>query len=376
MTQPSNTDNSARCDISGVSFGDVETAASVSQHLSVLSDPGAANWQMVKTNASRTVYRGGIDGLDVFCKHFHSQKPLKRLARWLGRGDSSKEMLLAKHLRSCGVDTPIPIASSCKSGSEWYACQAVEPSAPGDKWHAQQLSDGQAGRADIRAVTVELAGLIAKMHKAGTIHNDLHCGNVLIRTDVETDRLVLMDLHRASRKRCLGRRAMAANLAQLLHDRLDFTSRTDRLRFLKHYLKVVSASGSMRGWAWMIEGFATRHRQRQFKQRDRRIFRANRYFSPISLEGNWRGYVVLASKRKFAGSRAAEFTFTLNQWLDSLKDPLELLEGNDLEIYKKSGAVLVARRQITVGAHCLDVVIKRQRRSKISAWSSRGKRSM
>ncbi len=363
MNQPANIDQSTGSYLAGVSFGDPERAVSISQHLSVLCDPASANWQKVKTNASRTVYRGQIDGQDVFCKHYHGLKLLKRLGRSLGRGDSTKELQLSKYLRSCGVDTPRPIASTCKAGLEWYACEAVAPSIPGDQWHAEQLSDSLSGRAAVRLVTVELAELIGKMHKAGAIHNDLHCGNVLVKTDCRTNKLVLIDLHRASRKRRLGRRTMAANLAQLLHDRIDFTSRTDRLRFLKHYLKVVGASGSIRGWAWMIEGFAARHRQRQYRQRDRRIFRANRYFSPISLGGNWRGHVILASKRKFAGSQAAELTFRPDEWTKALADPSQLLEGSDIEVFKESGAVLVVRRRINVGLHSIDVVIKRQRRN-------------
>ncbi len=337
---------------------------SVSQNLSVLCDPASAGWEMIKTNASRTVYRGRLDGMDVYCKHFHGQKLLKRLGRKLGMGDSVTEMRLAKHLIASGVQTPLPVASACKGEMEWFASQAVAPAVAGDLWHDEKLSDGQAGRADIRKVTTELAELIGKMHASGALHNDLHCGNILVRTDSEIDRLVLMDLHRAARKRRLSRRTMAANLAQLLHDRLDFTSRTDRLRFLKHYLKITSAPGSMRGWAWMIEGFASRHRQRQFQQRDRRILQAGRYFSPISLPGNWRGHVVLASKRKFAGSQASRLSFAKDEWIEAIGDPLELLNRGDIEILKESGPVLVARRKINIGGHTVDVVIKRQRRSK------------
>jgi hypothetical protein len=206
--------------------------------------------------------------------------------------------------------------------------------------------------------------MVARMHEAGVIHRDLHCGNILVRTDNETPRLVLLDLHRASRRLKLSRRTRVANLAQLFHDRYDFTTRTERLRFLKHYLKHSSAAGTLRGWQLMVEDFARRHRRRQYAQRDRRITGRNRYFTPLKLPRRWRGHVILASKRRPAGSQAGQVEFTAADWQHVLRRPEALLVGKGIKIIKDSPSSLVIRRQMTIGQHSIDVFVKRPRRKR------------
>jgi hypothetical protein len=73
------------------------------------------------------------------------------------------------------------VAAVCEGGVEWVATEAVEPSVPADIWHAQRLREGAAGLAAVRQATVALAQLVGRMHAAGVLHQDLHCGNILIR---------------------------------------------------------------------------------------------------------------------------------------------------------------------------------------------------
>jgi serine/threonine protein kinase len=236
----------------------------------------------------------------------------------------------------------------------------VADATPADQWHGEQLRQGPTGRRRIQLCLKRLARLIARMHDAGIVHRDLHCGNVLIDPN---DRPVLMDLHRISRHRRLSRRRRALNLAQLYHDRQYVTTRTERLRFLRHYLDESGCGGTLRGWDILVEGFARRHTVRQYRQRDKRIVGRNRYFSPIKLPGGWRGRVVLASKRRMGGSRAAEHTFTVDDWREFLADPDALLEtGEDGEIVKNSPSTIIVRRTVNVGGHDLDLFIKRSRR--------------
>ena len=328
-------------------------------------------WQQVKHNASRTVYRGLIDGQLIYLKHFHSRSPLHRFMRRLGSSDAMREMRFSRYLQDCGVETAEALAATCANGAEWLATRAVEPSMPADAWHAQQLALGQAGRKRIDRAIAELGRMVGRMHAAGVIHRDLHCGNVLVRTDGDPDgpiRLVLMDLHRASRRRKLSRGARSKNLAQLLHDRYYITNRAQQIRFLKHYLKADGAAGSIRGWQTLIEHFARMHSRRQHNQRDRRVFRDGKYFSRLRLPGGWRGCAVLASKRHMAGSLAANCEFTVEQWRAALAEPTRLLAGDGAVIYKEGNSSRVMRRKITVGDCQLDVFVKqtiRKRRWKV-----------
>ncbi len=144
--------------------------------------------------------------------------------------------------------------------------------------------------------------MVGKMHAAGLVHRDLHCGNLLVRVHDGRVQLTLMDLHRMARRRRLSQRAMAANLAQLFHDRLDFTTRTDRLRFLKHYLAALGGD-NLRAWQEMVDRRARPHARRQYANRDRRIAGDGRYFTPLTLPGGWCGRAVLSCKQVLAGSR-------------------------------------------------------------------------
>jgi len=218
----------------------------------------------------------------------------------------------------------------------------------------------------IRKCTIALGKLIGKMHKVGVAHWDLHTGNLLVRTDSENPQLILMDLHRARQRRRLSRTSRAGNLAQILHDRLGNTTNTDRMRFLRHYIDAAGIGGTLRGWMYLIELRARLHRKKQFAKLDRRIVGKNKYFSPLKLTRGWSGHVVLASKRKPAGSNLTQTVFEKKDWEKILADPTALLHGDDVEVIKESRSSLVVRRKLKIGPHEVDVYIKQARRKR--AW--------
>jgi tRNA A-37 threonylcarbamoyl transferase component Bud32 len=325
--------------------------------------PGSA-WRVVKRNPVRTVYFGKVAGQDVYLKHFGVRSPGRSLADSLRGSSLRREVSAWRRLSSLGVPTPEVLAAGRCGESEWLATRAVVDAERADLWHTRQLAAGQAGRRAIRQASAALAEMIARMHQGGVVHNDLHGGNILIRTTDAVPQPVLMDLHRVRRRRWwqkLSRRARAANLAQLYHDRACFTTRTERLRFLKHYLLVSGAPGSLRGWRVLIEDAARRHSRRQYAHRDRRTLRKNRYFSPIRLARGWRGHVVLATKTPPAGSAAGALEFRLEDWQKVLANP-EVLFLGDVKIVKDSPSSQIVRRSLTVGPHRLEVFIKRLRR--------------
>ena len=405
-------------------FADEQAAALLAGELEQLCRPRQHGWEVFKHNSSRTVYHGRLGGQEVFLKHYHSRSLLHRLARRLGFSEARREMRYSQYLAGHGVPTAAALAAMCADGVEWLATQAVAPSETAEAWHARQLRLGAAGARAIDRAIVQLARLIGRMHACGVIHRDLHCLNILVRggplqpggpcgaglqaaalepesrgggpshsaqeviparfetparpiesfaalTEVraapqEEPQLVLMDLHRVRRRSKLSRRARAANLAQLFHDRFDFTTRTQRLRFLKHYLQASAAGGSLRGWETLIGLFARRHTRRQNAQRDRRVLGESRYFTRLNLGNGWRGHAVLASKRRMGGSRAAEIEFTADQWPEALGRPDLLLPREGDDIIKDSSSGLVFRRKLHLGGQHLDVFVKRPRRRQ--AW--------
>ncbi len=347
-------------------YTDESARALLAGQIDLLRVPRADAWTLVKQNDSRSVYRGQIDGQELYLKHYHPQSLARRLARAMGFSDARRELTFSRYLSSRGVETTPALVAYCNGTVEFLVSRAVAPAEPADAWHLRQLAAGEDGRKAIQRAIRQLAGMVGRMHAAGVIHRDLHCGNLLVRTDGAAPRLVLTDLHRMTRRRRLGRRVRAANLAQLLHDRFETTTRTERLRFLTHYLRASGADGTLRGWQILVEEFARRHRHRQYAQRDRRILGRNRYFAPLSLSGGWRGHVVLASKRRMAGSQAAEVVFDPSAWKEALKNPDVLFSGEGVEVIKDSPSSLVVRRTLRVGEHSVPVFLKRPRRK--YAW--------
>ena len=347
-----------------VVFADKQAAAMLREHVDALSHPDEGTWRKVKQNVSRTVYRGQVAGGELFLKHFHSRSRLHRLARLLGVSKARRELRSSKYLQASGIPTTVGLAALCHNGVEWLATRAVAEAEPADVWHSRMLASGPAGRRPIARALKQLADIVARMHQAGVIHADLHCGNVLVRTSGDRPKLVLTDLHRIRRRRRLSRRARSANLAMLLHDRIDFTTRAERLRFLKHYLRVAGAEGTLRGWAMMIAELARRHTRRQHAQRDRRVMGNNKYFRPIRLADHWRGHVILASKWKMAGARAADLVLTGEMWREALADPSALLDKTAGEVVKDSQSSLVISRRLRLGENEIDVHIKYARRKR------------
>lgn len=347
----------------GVCFADAETEAMLRPHLDALAAPKPEVWEIVKQNDSRTVYRGVLEGREVYLKHYHNRSWIHRLRRRLGISEAMREFRLARYLFSRGVPTAPPLAACRNRQYEWLLTRAVAPAEPCDAWHERQGRRGAEGQKRIRCCTAALGRLIGRMHLAGVIHDDLHCGNILVRTDGtgSTVDLVLMDLHRAYRRRRLSRRRRAINLAHLYHDRHPFTTRTDRLRFLRHYIAAGGSRGSVRGWLYWIERFAARHTRRQYAQRARRTHGKNRYFTPLRLDGGWRGHVVLASKRHLGGSRAAQMVLTEQGWREALQDIEGLFVDPTAEQIKNSRHTRIVRRRLRIGEHEVDVFLKRQR---------------
>jgi tRNA A-37 threonylcarbamoyl transferase component Bud32 len=351
-----------KTDLGNVTFADTQTAALLKDHIDALCTPTKTGWQVVKHNPSRTVYRGTIGQQEYYLKHFHSQSIWHRLGKQIGLYHARREMHIACYLNSRGISALPVVAAMWGKKCQWVLSQAVTGASSGVAWHKLQLERRSSARGIIDHAVLELADLIGQMHRCGVVHHDLHADNVMVRTTGQQVSLVLMDLHRAGRRFHLSRRAQAANLAQLLHDRYEATTRTQRLRFLRRYLQASGQGGTLVGWQRLIQHFAAGHRRRIYNHSQRRIFGSNRYFAPIKLSSGWQGQAVLASKHTQEFSAADKYTFTAGDWSAALADIEGLFTGPNVQVIKDSRSGVVVRNHLTVAGREIDVFIKRPRR--------------
>ena len=207
-------------------FADESARALLGGRLDELTRPAESGWVRTKQSASRTVYENQIEGQQIYLKHYHRNWPSRRLRGALGASDAMTEMRFSRYLAENGIQTARVLAAACTKEAEWLATEAVRPAESADEWHARNLQRGADGRKAIRKAIINLARVIAKMHSIGVLHCDLHAGNIMIRTDAPDPQCVLMDLHRMRKRPWISRRSRAANLAQLLHDRSEWSSRS------------------------------------------------------------------------------------------------------------------------------------------------------
>ena len=356
MTDSSQNDNPPAGLLESVRFTSPGAEAMLRRRVGELCHPDPDRWQQVKHNASRTVYRGQIDGREVYLKHFHKRSLASRLMRRLGVSDAVGEFKISRRLADAGVSAVGVLAALSRPGRQWVLTESVTPGRPLDAWHS---GDSAREPKALARMSRRLAKLLAAVHDAGVVHGDLHCGNVMVGP---AGRLVLMDLHRATCKRRVSRRLRAMNLAQLCHDRTPMTTRSQRVRFLKQYLRFSGAGGTLRGWEMLVTFYAERHTRSQHAHLDRRIFRRNKYFTPVSLPDGWRGQVVLASKFSRECSPAAEMTFTPEQWRDALANVTALFDGPGVTVVKDRPSCMVICRDLAIGDRTVRVFMKRPHR--------------
>ena len=91
-----------------------------------------------------------------------------------------------------------------------------------------------------RAVIKEVSEIAKKMHRAGLNHRDFYCCHIFIRRTEDGQReWRVLDLQRVDRRRWLRDRWIIKDLAALNYSApKQIITRTDRLRFLVHYMSI------------------------------------------------------------------------------------------------------------------------------------------
>lgn len=165
------------------------------------------------------------------------------------RGQAEYRALEA--LRGEGVPAVRPVACGSRRVAHFVAaCFLITEEVPGAvnlTSFAQQVADGtRALNTEQRTLLADtLAKQVAAMHAGGVVHGNLYWRNILIRQGLsDAPEFFLLDPRprRPWQRWPAGRDAWLTELAQLAVSAKPFTTRSERLRFIKRYGRAVRLS--------------------------------------------------------------------------------------------------------------------------------------
>lgn len=332
------------------------------------NEPGAT---LIKRNSQRDVYRVEFDGRAYFAKLYHPNGLAAKI-KLLVRGPMAlREWDVGMYAAAHNIAAVLPAAMAWSgSRADGRPSLLVTEGIPDVK----PLNDFWVGvRDDCRRANnliESLARLIARAHQCGFHHKDMHPGNILVRGVGEQCETFFVDLHDVRVGAAVSLGSVVANLAQLNQWFRRNATRSQRRRFLKHYVTYrdcyAQASAFARNWRMQPDKLvpdlarqADRHANKLWAKRDRRTKRTGRYFAKIKPAPGWCGHVLLQSKHPGASAVAARQTYTAQQWKTWFCNPLDFVDTTRQKLLKDSHTATVCKAWLDTGDQRVAVIVKR-----------------
>lgn len=183
----------------------------------------------------------------------------------LHRGEAEWRLLNA--MRNLGIPAVRPVAYGARRAAHFVtACFLITEEVPGARNLTAFAQDVAAGRtrltrAQRARMICALARQIAEVHAAGFEHGQLFWRNFLVRLGPTGDpEFFFLDARPRRGRRWFGRSARwwLDELAHVAASAMPFTTRTERLRFLREYFGVERLTPEFRGYARLIDRLAPR----------------------------------------------------------------------------------------------------------------------
>jgi tRNA A-37 threonylcarbamoyl transferase component Bud32 len=323
---------------------------------------------VVKQGPHRVVYRVELPGLTFYLKHNLVPDRFAWMRQIVRRSKARMEYESALAVASRGVATIAPLAlgesrSLAHAGESYLITASLEGTQPLNLFLAATLpSLPESRRTRLRQrLATELGRLVARIHSAGILHNDLHAANLLVRVE-DDDRISLyvIDLSSVRLGAPLDWATSRRNLVMLNGWFVPRVSRADRLRFWRAYFETRDLGDWQRGplgpklhaeLAQETEKETWRFNLRFWRRRDRRCLRNNRYYRPVRGPGVV-GHAVTELDR------------------DSLRrllaDPDAPLRAPGVRLLKDSVSSTVAELEMKVNGRLRTVIYKRFR---VMTWT-------
>lgn len=321
----------------------------------------------VKECAGRIVYRIELPQAEVYLKHYRVRGLRASGRMLLRRSPARREYRAACRLLERRVPTILPLAwGKCRTlglGSEHFLItQGVRDATTLAEYIDRVLPDLsplEQSRAR-RQVAEALARFCAALHQAGIYHDDLHLGNVLVRSSPcgagsSTVELYLIDLPRVRIGRPLSWRQSSRNLVMLNADWGRNVSRSERWRFWLAYLaaRPELALHDPRALVAELVARTRRYALRLARRRDKRVLATNRDFVRLCTP-----HGTLWAVRDLPPKLGLALLSSPSHWLRHwLHRPAKL-----------SRRSVVVQASLPLGEGERDVAFKRYRASSLGRW--------
>jgi tRNA A-37 threonylcarbamoyl transferase component Bud32 len=347
---------------------------------------GAA--RLIKHGPHRSVYRVMLPGLDFYLKHFR----LMDARTWLRQVIRPSKARMEYGRAVAVAERQVPTIQALGLG------EADHVAFPGESYLLTRSLDGALPLSQFIIETLprlrpstraryrielarQLGRFMARVHRAGIWHRDLHAGNVLVQLSDDGLQLYLIDLHAIALRTHLPWPARRDNLVIFNRWFSLFTDRSDRRRFWDAYSRAepacreglatplsprergggegeasVSTSRDARMAIVAMETRTWSSNLRFWRHRDRRSLANNRYYRRVSGPGV-RGHVV------------ADLPDDICRAL--LMDPEEPFRRPDATWLKNSRSSSVIEMEIPLAASpCLAIYKRFRVRSPLAPWLS------
>ncbi len=229
-------------------------------------------WERVSSSPSAFVARRRHAPV-IYYKEFLRRTPWENLKNVV-RGDSRCERAVKQSelLHRLGFNTPLLIGWGIHEKREFMLTSGVdaEPIAVYLYRHWEMVI-AKTWYAEKRSLLHQLAGEIARLHRAGIVHGDLRLNNILMMKECEQYRFYYLD---NERNRCLPRLSRSQRVKNLIQLNLIspiVISPRDRLRFFASYchaLPKFTNTHKKQLLAAVAAGTAERHRRKPELLRD------------------------------------------------------------------------------------------------------------
>lgn len=325
----------------------------------------------VKRNSQRDVYHIRCGDSEYFAKLYHPNGLAAR-AKLIFRGPTAlREWRVGLYAAEHAVAAALPVAaawsrSRLHGGPSLLITRAIAGVQPLNEYWLGARDDHHAANLLIE----EVARLIARAHQCGFQHRDMHPGNILVRQSAGRSEAFFVDLHDVRVGSAVSLRDVVANLAQLNQWFRRHATRTQRRRFLAHYMayrdRYAQAGPLARNWRIDppkliadLAAQAERHANRLWAKRDRRAHRDGRYFARIKPAPGWRGYALLRSKHPAPSASAATLTYTRRHWEQWLHSPLDWVDPARQGLLKDSHTATICKALLATSPLPVAVIVKR-----------------